>query len=526
MGRWSFPNQASTPPNAPTDFLTFFAQGNAFKAIDDAGGVVTLGSTILTGSGVPAGSLGKIDDLYIDGNNGDFYTKTGISTWTLAGNLTGPGVANTVSIATIGTPDVATVQRYIDFDGSSGVLSGADASDNGDGTIAITDGKLFIKANDILGDETLSFEITSKASLALTDNAINFVYIEHNFGSPQYIATTIQRTDFNTNILILTLTRAGTVLHLNAANKHLVSDSVNNTLLRLKATRPFEKASGGVIADAGNLDFSVTEGIFWQGLTPITIPTIDTSLTGLENQFIYIFRNGSGGFVREVGQSEIDNLRFDDGSGARQDLNNNQYGVHFDYAHADGSHFMVLGRGSFTLAQAEEEARPSDLPIELLDGGIFVGKIIVLKNATILEQVLSAFADPTVLMAATSHQGLSLLQGGNATERFHLTAAQHSNLLAARTALAALAIDFSGSSIKTKTITENSTFTFSNIIADNLDRVITLELTGDFAITLPGSTQNKLQVENAYDGTKLNWLYFNLVDVGTPKIVATLITGD
>jgi len=43
-----------------------------------------------TGSGAPGSSLGEVDDYYLDNDTGDYYKKTGSSTWTLQGNLEGP----------------------------------------------------------------------------------------------------------------------------------------------------------------------------------------------------------------------------------------------------------------------------------------------------------------------------------------------------------------------------------------------------------------------------------------------------
>lgn len=49
----------------------------------------TDGSTILSGSGAPAGGTGNVGDYYINTANQDFYKKTGTSTWTLLFNLKG-----------------------------------------------------------------------------------------------------------------------------------------------------------------------------------------------------------------------------------------------------------------------------------------------------------------------------------------------------------------------------------------------------------------------------------------------------
>ena len=48
------------------------------------------GAIWYTGAGVPAGAMGAVNDMYLNTANGDYYKKTGISTWTLQANLSGP----------------------------------------------------------------------------------------------------------------------------------------------------------------------------------------------------------------------------------------------------------------------------------------------------------------------------------------------------------------------------------------------------------------------------------------------------
>lgn len=50
----------------------------------------TPGSVWRSGTGAPAGALGVVGDWYLDTANGDVYEKTGVSTYTLRDNLTGP----------------------------------------------------------------------------------------------------------------------------------------------------------------------------------------------------------------------------------------------------------------------------------------------------------------------------------------------------------------------------------------------------------------------------------------------------
>jgi hypothetical protein len=50
----------------------------------------TNGALWYTGTGEPAGTLGVINDLYLNNDNGDYYLKTAGDAWTLQGNLKGP----------------------------------------------------------------------------------------------------------------------------------------------------------------------------------------------------------------------------------------------------------------------------------------------------------------------------------------------------------------------------------------------------------------------------------------------------
>ena len=56
-----------------------------------------------TGSGAPPGATGVVGDWWLDSSSGDFWEKTGTSTWTPRGNLKGPTGA-TGSTGAAGTP--------------------------------------------------------------------------------------------------------------------------------------------------------------------------------------------------------------------------------------------------------------------------------------------------------------------------------------------------------------------------------------------------------------------------------------
>lgn len=59
------------------------------KASGEDGSDGTPGSVWHIGTGAPSGSLGAVGDFYLDQTTGDYYRKTGASTWTLQGTLKG-----------------------------------------------------------------------------------------------------------------------------------------------------------------------------------------------------------------------------------------------------------------------------------------------------------------------------------------------------------------------------------------------------------------------------------------------------
>jgi hypothetical protein len=76
-------------------------------------------------------------------------------------------------------------------------------------------------------------------------------------------------------------------------------------------------------------------------------------------------------------------------------------------------------------------------------------------------------------------------------------------------AVSASEIDWSSSAIFTKTITGTTTFTFSNL---QLNKVITLMLTGNFTVNLPSYCK---RISGVYAGTVSNYIQFHCINDGS-----------
>lgn len=77
-------------------------------------------------------------------------------------------------------------------------------------------------------------------------------------------------------------------------------------------------------------------------------------------------------------------------------------------------------------------------------------------------------------------------------------------------------IDFSGDDARTKAMTANTTFTYSN---PTQSRVIYLELSGNYTPTFPASN---VIIQGTYNGAVTNYIFICCVDAATPTYVMTI----
>jgi microcystin-dependent protein len=83
------------------------------------------GEKWFTGSGAPAAATGAVSDWYLDSTNGDYYEKTGASSWTQRGNLRGPtGAQGPQGVQGVQGPQGETGQAEVWYS-SAGAPAGA-----------------------------------------------------------------------------------------------------------------------------------------------------------------------------------------------------------------------------------------------------------------------------------------------------------------------------------------------------------------------------------------------------------------
>jgi len=348
---------------------------------------------------------------------------------TMTGNLNFSGSADLI-LPYIGSPTYDGLKDWFNTTQSTGKLSGGNITDNGDGTVSVSAGTGLIRATNSDTATVYFFDWSAENSLSLTDNSANYIYVEYNAGNPQVVASTTLPSDKNTNVMLGIVYRDGTSLHIATAGQ-VVTNYAKHTLWKdLEINGKFQRVSGLIIADAGTRHFSLTSGYIYAGLTKLSIPAFDSSGT---DTFDYYYRDGAGGWTKVSGQTQIDNLHYDDGSGTLATLSDplgwrTYYGVHWVYQLVDGHIAVVYGRGDYLIDEADAAQPPLDLPDIIQAVGGLVGKIIVEKSATELEKVQSAFDQIFSPSLAIAHNSTTDIQGGTTDEYYHLTAADYNAL--------------------------------------------------------------------------------------------------
>lgn len=336
--------------------------------------------------------------------------------------------------AKIGDPThIDTLQEVLNHHWSSGIVDGCDLTDNGNGTVSIATGTGVIRASTDPHTTLYAIIIPAQANIALTDDAVNYIYIDYNSGTPQFVAST-SVTSFNCidKCIAYAVHRAGNVIHTIDAREQNVDGNRKMRQLFLKFARFIHSADGTALGSSG-LAITVTSGSFFFMLQEITHIAFDTSVAGTANANVFTlwYQDGAGGWTETADQKTITTTTYDDASGTPATLGNNQFGVTWFYIINDAPSELhaVMGQAEYaSLEDANIATPPTTIPSIVSGIGVLIGFVVYEKSATVFDNVLSAFTQRFSAGMSVTHNGLSGLQGGTTHEYYHLTSAQHTSL--------------------------------------------------------------------------------------------------
>lgn len=339
------------------------------------------------------------------------------------------------TLSTIATKyDLVSDSIFDNFNGAFRLWGGI-ITNNLNGTVSIAEGAGVIK-NTEAGPEDVPLGINqgqggklhyvhwdSVASLSLTDNAYNYIYID---GTDSIIkaTTNFYSISFTQDFTLGRAYRQGTevIVRLCGTNGWNFNRRVQ---LFGEEVFPVVRAKGLMISEVPTRGFALTAGILWAELVNrFSISSYSTATT----PFRYYYNNGSGGWTTTSSNTQINNLHWDNGTGTLATLTANRYGVHWVYVVHDGSVHVIFGQGDYTLVQAENATPPATLPGMIEAYATLVGKIIIQRSGTTFTEILSPFTTFFGQTAVAQHNELGGLQGGEAGYYGHLTTLEHNKL--------------------------------------------------------------------------------------------------
>lgn len=273
---------------------------------------------------------------------------------------------------------------------SAGLISGGDITDNADGTVAVAAGIGMIRATNSSIGSLFLMDFPADVVVPLVDDDINFIFIDYNAGTPVVSVSTTEPLDQHSRFNVGRVYRDGINIIINGLDNTVINDSTRLMANRFIGVDAYARISGGLISKSGTRNISITPGEWFHGLTKYTTPSFNS--VGPDT-FSYMHRDGVGGWTTIQGQSQIDNTRFDDGSGVLGTLADGAYGIHWAFLGVDGHVTVLYGQDDYTFLEAGNVIKlPNvNLPDSVIVSSRIIGKIIIRKNDAAFSEIFSEF---------------------------------------------------------------------------------------------------------------------------------------
>jgi hypothetical protein len=349
-----------------------------------------------------------------------FYGGLTTSNITATGTITGNLAISTLSTTT--TYD--TWQDLLNTQMSSGRIAGGTITDLGTGSVQMGAMEMMIKVANTY-DAALKFYTMPTSTVALTDNALNYLYVDYNSGIPILQATTDRTTIHEYDqFTVGRAYRSGTSADIVQSGTNIYNEyrRIHNRLIKKYG---FDYASGSIVVENSPLKISKTAGVYFMGNTEI-----DTAATTTAYIKSY-YRNGSGGWTLSSASTTMGESVYDNGSGTLTAVLPNQYALFWLYECPQGELYRVYGQNSYTLPNAQIAQPPTSTPDYISQNTHLRAKVYFLRGASSFAQIDNLSAD--VPLSSTSYStATSTWYGGIELLRSTSTYATSTNLFSTK----------------------------------------------------------------------------------------------
>lgn len=277
---------------------------------------------------------------------------------------------------------------------------------------------------DFSGD--LHIVTVSGTTLTMSDNTNNFIHIDWNGGSPIYSnSTDIDHINYSDRIPVNTVITNNGFCHLshwdNEANG--LANKIEKKLVR---TKMFDYESGLALTNETGV-IHIAPGVVWRGARAFTLGDVYSDQRDSDRWFFV--KKTAGVWSITPGSPAFNNTQYQ-GATDLVTLTDGYYTINWVFRGVeDHDHgYYMLGDKEYATLQAAMAENTMPAPPQYMSiHGIMVGRVIVQKNSTVtyIGSALTANFNAT---AINDHDSLGGLNGGTATERYHVTEAENTFL--------------------------------------------------------------------------------------------------
>jgi hypothetical protein len=304
---------------------------------------------------------------------------------------------------------------------NEGLLSDPTIVDATGVAISLTSVDVLMHSDSTWGGKLYHKTVPANTALALTDDSINYVYVDWNGGNPIYAATTNRDLINNSNAVpVSRIYMSGGSIEYQLDYDYIARGATIRNLdrvMRIRGVYGMERESGLAITETATRVVNIAAGYVWFGLSRKTLAAIAQGGAGVTSELWY----HSGGNWTSGVITAYNNTQYDNGT-ALATLTANRYAVNWIFRNITTSEIdIVLGTGDYTLAQAEASQLPS-IPTTIANFYVLCGRIIVQKSSDTAYAIENVSIYSLRAAVTTNHADLSGLTTGDDHTQYLLEA--------------------------------------------------------------------------------------------------------
>lgn len=235
---------------------------------------------------------------------------------------------------------------------SAGCYTKPDLINNGNNTVTLSDGTYVFYPTPTKKGALKQFLIPS-STYTLTNWTTNYIIGDYNGGTPIIRVTTdVNIINQATIIPIFTIPMTN-ILHTMHWDE-LANWLPNKILERFVKTDRFKRERGLILGVGANRKITISEGVVYYGVTPITLNASDSSVN-----ITRLYYPVSGTYTSEL-ITQYNNTQYNNGTNLVT-LASNRYAVNWVYkgVEAENHTYVLLGTGNYRLDEAQLAQPPA-----------------------------------------------------------------------------------------------------------------------------------------------------------------------